>query len=260
MSPFKININRYGGVFVDPDSLPDKPHTFRKWLEDALLVWKKAGHVSVWLEVPEERAYLIQTAVDLGFSFHNAHGHTLTLNCRLLPNAVLPDDASHYLGAGGIVINEANELLVIREKYHNAPPGMYKLPGGFVQAGENIADAVVREVWEETGVEAVFQSLVCFRHWHVNRFRKSDIYVVCRLTPTTSAIVTQEEEIAECRWMPVDEFLNHEDVSMFNKGVVETAVTQTGFVSRWFVPPTDPTFAQKYELFLPPANNQKKNV
>ncbi|KAA3654803.1 MAG: NUDIX domain-containing protein [Chloroflexi bacterium] len=251
MSSFKININRFGAVFIDPDSLPDKTHTFHKWLADALPTWKQAGYLSAWVEIPEERAYLIQTAVDMGFSFHNAHGHTLTLNHRLAPNAVLPDDASHYLGAGGVAINENNELLVIREKYHNAPPGNYKLPGGYVHAGENIADAVVREVWEETGVEATFQSLVCIRHWHVDRFHKSDIYCICLLKPLTQEIVIQEEEIAECRWMPVDEFLAHEDVGDFNKGVVKTAVSHTGFISSEFDPPTNPTINQKGELFLP---------
>ena len=245
MSPFKININRYGAVFIDPKSLPDKAHTFHKWLEDALPEWKDAGYLTAWMEIPEERAYLIQTAVSLGFSFHNAHGHTLTLNRRLVPNAVMPDDASHYLGAGGIVINEKNELLTIREKYYDSPPGNYKLPGGYVHAGENIADAVVREVWEETGVEAKFESLICMRHWHVDRFHKSDIYCICRLTPITQKIVIQEEEIAECRWMPVDEFLAHEDVGVFNKGVVKTAVSHTGFTKRWFEPPVDPEYAKK---------------
>lgn len=132
MTSFKINVNRYGGVFIDPNSLPDKAHTFRKWLEDSLPIWKEAGYVSVWVEIPEQKAYLIQTAVDLGFSFHHAYGHALTLNHRL-----------------------------------------------------------------------------------------------------------------------ANEFLSREDISIFNKGVVETAVSHSGFVSRWFVPPTDPTFAQKYELFLP---------
>ncbi len=112
MSPFKINVNQYGAVFIDPDSLPDKAHTFQKWLEAALPIWKKAGYLSAWVEISEERAYLIQTAVSMGFSFHNAYGHTRTLNLRLQPNAVLPDDASHYLGAGGVAINENNELLV----------------------------------------------------------------------------------------------------------------------------------------------------
>lgn len=42
-------------------------------------------------------------------------------------------------------------------------PDLWKLPGGAVDPGENIQEACIREVWEETGVNASFVSVLGFR-------------------------------------------------------------------------------------------------
>ena len=46
----------------------------------------------------------------------------------------------------------------------------YKLPGGALVQGEHLADGVVREVLEETGVRTRFEAVVCLRHWHGYRY------------------------------------------------------------------------------------------
>jgi 8-oxo-dGTP diphosphatase len=52
-----------------------------------------------------------------------------------------------------VVFNEDGELLLIQRK--NEPfKGKYALPGGFVDYGETVEHAAVRELKEETGVEA----------------------------------------------------------------------------------------------------------
>ena len=54
------------------------------------------------------------------------------------------------LGVGALIFNDNQVLLVERGK----PPlqGYWSLPGGLVEAGERLEDAVVREVKEETGL------------------------------------------------------------------------------------------------------------
>lgn len=54
-----------------------------------------------------------------------------------------------FLGAGGIVINEAGELLVIQRDDTRT----WTYPGGGLDMGELPTDAVVREVEEETGLK-----------------------------------------------------------------------------------------------------------
>ena len=138
-------------------------------------------------------------------------------------------------GAGGIVLNDNEELLVVVERVHAQKyPHYYKLPGGALHTGEHIADAVRREVKEETGIETEFLSLVCFRHWHGYRYGKSDIYFICKLKPLTLEIVRQESEIHACQWMPVEEYLAHESVGVFNKRIVECGLKGEGLSAGWF--------------------------
>ena len=156
------------------------------------------------------------------------------LTYKLIPEAPSLAYASHYVGVGGAVINDQQEILVVRENMRGDNPTPYKLPGGFLEPNEHVVDGVVREVWEETGVRAKFESLVCVRHWHANRFGKSDFYFVCRLSPLSLEITPQEAEIAECRWMPVEEYLSRNDVHAFNKGIVSLALNRNGWQSGWF--------------------------
>jgi 8-oxo-dGTP pyrophosphatase MutT (NUDIX family) len=217
--------NRFAGVVVDPESLPVQVETFRQRLCHSLDAWTSQGLKVAWLEVPIEKTVLIPVAVEAGFAFHHSGQDYLMLTCRLEDGAFVPPHATHYIGAGGVVLNERQELLVVWEKAHRmSGRKYYKLPGGALHQGEHIVDGVIREIREETGIDAHFEALVCFRHWHGYRFGKSDIYFVCRLSPLNHHITADEDEIEECLWMPVDEYLASEDVGIFNKRIVQAAL------------------------------------
>ena len=72
--------------------------------------------------------------------------------------------------------------------------------------------------------------MACFRHWHGYRYGKSDIYFVCRLRALTEQIKMSEQEIEECLWMPVHDFMTDDDISPFNKGIVRSALESDGIV------------------------------
>jgi 8-oxo-dGTP pyrophosphatase MutT (NUDIX family) len=250
MELLKAAENRFNGVDVDADSLPQDAEFFAASLEHSVACWREQGKRVIWLEIPAARARLIPVAVEAGFVFHHTSTEYLMLTRRLDEKAHVPDHATHYIGAGGVVLDTEGNLLTVVERYYRTAgqPPRYKLPGGALQQGEHLADGVIREIREETGIDTVFESVVCFRHWHGYRYGKSDIYFVCRLHPLNHEICRQEEEIAECRWMPVDEYLQQAHVSPFNQRVVQAALTSTGLITESIEGYGD---QNRYEIFKP---------
>jgi len=57
------------------------------------------------------------------------------------------------IAAYGLVRRD-NQVLLVRASTQSAVPGTWWLPGGGVEFGEAPADCVVRELYEETGLQA----------------------------------------------------------------------------------------------------------
>ena len=228
--------NPFGGMVIAPGELPADAAEFALRLDASLEQWTAGGIKAVWLEVPIGKSALIPEVVNRGFTFHHSGDDYLMLTAILQEGAWVPNFATHYIGIGGVVLTPERELLVVREIYGVAgrQPTL-KLPGGALHPGEHLAEAVEREVLEETGVQAEFQSIACFRHWHGYRYGKSDIYFVGRLRPLSREITMQADEIQECLWLPVDDFLSREDISNFNKQIVRAALESEGVVQS-FIP------------------------
>ncbi len=60
------------------------------------------------------------------------------------------------LGASAILFNGEGKFLLTRR----ADNGQWCLPGGAVESGETVAEACIREVWEETGLNVRVKRLV----------------------------------------------------------------------------------------------------
>ena len=56
-----------------------------------------------------------------------------------------------YVGVGAVIV-QGGEVLIVKRKY-DPLAGQWSLPGGGVELGETLEDAVVREMREETGLD-----------------------------------------------------------------------------------------------------------
>lgn len=63
----------------------------------------------------------------------------------------MADSGPHYHLATGIAISDGR-LLMVASRYRNHAQPLWNLPGGRQQPGELLAETVVREVFEETGL------------------------------------------------------------------------------------------------------------
>lgn len=107
------------------------------------------------------------------------------------------DDRRPILGVGGVLQDDRGRLLVVRR---GNPParGRWTLPGGKVERGERLAEAVRRELSEETGLDVDVGDLV-----GVTEVVAEDRhYVIVDLWATVvGGELRAGDDAAEVRWM-----------------------------------------------------------
>jgi 8-oxo-dGTP diphosphatase len=104
---------------------------------------------------------------------------------------------------GAICVLDGSLLLVRRG--HGPAAGEWSVPGGRVEGGESLAEAVVREVREETGLECVCGGLL---GW-VERQHADHHFVILDFEATVLAAdpPTAGDDATEAAWVPLDEVL-----------------------------------------------------
>lgn len=224
---FEGREDAYGGFIIDSASLPSSIDDFESRLSSSLEYWRrKRQYRGIWLKLDRQHQHhLISPACTKGFEFHHAEKDYVMMT-RWLPEDVpstLPPNASHQIGVGAFVYDAASgQVLVVQEK--NGPlkgMGVWKMPTGLVNTGEDITEAAVREVEEETQVKVTFDSVLTLRQSHGFAFGKSDLFFVVACAVDFSAydgiqdvhdiiLKPQESEIERCSWIPLDEFVGIE--------------------------------------------------
>ncbi|KAK2519264.1 Nudt6, partial [Columba guinea] len=128
------------------------------------------------------------------------------------------------------VLDESTgKVLVVQDR--NRTINAWKFPGGLSNPGEDIGkssdtrfkvlsyhmdckdcsfhlgDTAVREVFEETGIKSEFKSILSIRqqHKHPGAFGQSDMYIICRLQPSSFSISFCQQECLRCEWMDLQE-------------------------------------------------------
>jgi 8-oxo-dGTP diphosphatase len=127
-------------------------------------------------------------------------------------------------GVAATVIFEGKVLLVMRA---NEPArGKWGLPGGVVELGERVDDAVIREVKEETGLNVrlirmltVYDSIVRDEEQKV-RFHYVLVEMLCEVDHGSPEALSDALDV---RWVPLDE-LDSVDLTSGAKRLLEQVV------------------------------------
>jgi len=111
------------------------------------------------------------------------------------------------VAVGGVAVRD-DELLLVR-RGHGPATGTWSLPGGRVEFGEDLSEALVREMAEETGLEVVVEGFLGWVerigddpepfHFVILDFR---VHV---FDPDADPVAG--DDAAEVRWVPVAELV-----------------------------------------------------
>ena len=114
----------------------------------------------------------------------------------------MPDPLTPTVCVGALAVHEDRLLLVRRGRGPAA--GEWSVPGGRVDPGETLAEAVVREVAEETGIEVVCDDLV---GW-VERIDDEHHFVILDFRVTVldeDPVPRAGDDAAEAAWVPLSD-------------------------------------------------------
>jgi len=106
--------------------------------------------------------------------------------------------ASRYVGAGAVIVDREGRVLLVRHTYGRLN---WELPGGLSEPGESFAETAVREVREETGLEAVPERLTGI---YYSPESDAHHFVFRCAVGEDAAPAPASPEISECGWWPED--------------------------------------------------------
>jgi 8-oxo-dGTP diphosphatase len=104
------------------------------------------------------------------------------------------------LAVDGVIIKNHIIVLVKRSK----PPfeGQYALPGGFVEYGETVESALIREIGEETGLKVKIKSLIGV-YSDPNRDPRGHIISIAFRTQIIGGEVSSGSDASEVRFFDI---------------------------------------------------------
>lgn len=122
----------------------------------------------------------------------------------------LSDQSPPQEGSGAVIgrINRppaSLRVLISRRKAEQVLGGLWELPGGKVEPGESPADAVVRELHEEVGIEvAPLHNLPTVEHAYDHARVRLHLFICRHIAGTPSAI-----EVDAVRWVTPDRLADY---------------------------------------------------
>jgi len=183
--------------------------------EELLAARFSAAPRGVWLDLQgaAQCQLLLPAALKAGMSIHSGSGDCVTLRAWGLARTdkdPCPERAFAIHIVHCLVVRRDGSVLMVKQSYDASQ--LFTLPGGFIDAGESIEAAAVRETHEETGVQARYEGLLHTAHAAAFKQPTRFGHAAIVHTPLMSVVDESSEaalgetntadEISEVQWVP----------------------------------------------------------
>jgi 8-oxo-dGTP pyrophosphatase MutT (NUDIX family) len=115
---------------------------------------------------------------------------------------------THIVAVAGVVENEQGQILLVKTQH-----GGWVCPGGQVEVGENLIDALIREVKEESGIDVRVSNLLgVFSNTGIHKWYDGITDVPTKvmfdfMCTSVGGELCTSEETSDCRWVEKDKVL-----------------------------------------------------
>ncbi len=175
------------------------------------LIWRRGYVVRSWLSALIVDREIVMTAI-ISPRTHRSRPPRLKKRDRKLVMDAEAPVLNQRIAAYAVVLSKRG-VLGTECSDKTAVPGLWQLPGGGVNPGETPAQAVLREMAEETGQEIKFDHLVELQsdRW-IGRARNGRvedfhalriIYTATCANPTTPTVVDIDGTTSRAAWIPI---------------------------------------------------------
>jgi 8-oxo-dGTP pyrophosphatase MutT (NUDIX family) len=109
--------------------------------------------------------------------------------------------------AGGVVVRDGECVVIVPTRRAADGSAVLALPKGHPDGRESPADAALREVREETGVEAALvEKLGDVRYWYMRGGRRiAKVVSFYLLEYLAGELDDHDHEVEDARWMPLEQ-------------------------------------------------------
>jgi len=161
-----------------------KPRTYEVYALNVRRIGAYLGHIRLDMLAPAHVQDYYNALLADGIAIPMSSPATKEVDMEGLPT----------VGVEVVVVEDANVLLMRRRDFD-----IWGLPGGYVEPGESMAEAALREVREETGLEIELAHLIglySYRHWLDRGYH----FAAFMAWPIAGALLPQHSEALELRY------------------------------------------------------------